>query len=448
MKTRRDFVKTLAGTGLASLVAPLWSNGISVNAFGQSSQSASYQAIVVVTMIGGNDGNNVLIPLDTAEYSAYTALRTEVALPQSQCNVLSGSKDNVTYGMHPSLVNTSSMYNKGAALVVANVGPLQAPVFKNQLLTNTDLAPQALRSHLAGRYQWESASTLALPTTGWGGRVADLISQQSGSLPPVFDVGSPESIFTVGHSVQAIALQSQLGSFVPVPAGLNAAVLAIANDDMNSPNNIVAQAAKLRVAATNQQKLISQAQNAGSTLQTTFPTTPFGQQLQIIASLINGRSVIGASRQIFYCQQGSYDTHSQQLPAHAAGLSEFDNGIGAFTQALQEMGLANQILVCTHSDFNRTMISNSTGGTDHSWGNHQLIIGSGIKGGRIIGTMPELEVGGPTDLDGYGTWIPSLSVTQMAAGIGSWMGLSNGQLVSVFPDLSNFSAGAIALTAA
>jgi len=63
----------------------------------------------------------------------------------------------------------------------------------------------------------------------------------------------------------------------------------------------------------------------------------------------------------------------------------------------------------------------------------------------MIGTMPDLDLGGSSDFTGLGTWIPTLSVTQMTAAIGAWMGLSNSQLASVFPDLANFPTGAISL---
>jgi uncharacterized protein (DUF1501 family) len=443
MLSRRDFTKSICRTGLATFAAPLWMHQLSAKAFAQTQSSGNYKAIVVVTMMGGNDGNNILIPMDTSEHAEYSALRASVAIPQSQCNILSGLTNNKSYGMHPSLVNISRLYNQGKALAVANVGPLQYPVTKTQIVSTPSLMPEALLSHPAGVRQWESATTLALPSSGWGGRIADLISQQSGLLPPVLNAGSPASLFTVGRSVQGVVLQAKSGVYTPLPSGINAAILAIAQDDSKSQNSIVAQAAKLRTSAMNQQQLLAQAQSAGGTLQTKFPATNFGQQLAAIASVMNGRSIVGASRQIFYCQQGQYDSHASQLPVHANQLAEFDNGVGAFTQALEEMGLANQVLVCTHSDFNRTMTSNGSGGTDHAWGNNQLIIGSGISGGQIIGTLPELEIGGPTDFNGYGTWIPTLSATQMTAAIGKWMGLTDVQLTTVFPDLANFPTGAI-----
>jgi uncharacterized protein (DUF1501 family) len=224
------------------------------------------------------------------------------------------------------------------------------------------------------------------------------------------------------------------------------AIMAIAAADAQSPNAIVSQAAQLRIQAVNQQALIVQAQTSGASLSTVFPTSPFGQSMKAIAGIINGRSVIGASRQIFYAQQGSYDTHGSQLSIHAGLLSDLDSSLGAFMSALDEMGLSNQVLVCTHSDFNRTITANVAGGSDHAWGNHQIVLGGGIRGGQIIGTYPDLDLGGGMDLNGYGTWVPTLSVTQMAAGIGTWMGLNPAQLASVFPDLGNFSGGAIGLT--
>jgi uncharacterized protein (DUF1501 family) len=318
-------------------------------------------------------------------------------------------------------------------------------VTKAQLLQSPNLVPQSLLSHPAGVAQWESASAVASPATGWGGRIADLIASQSGSLPPVLEAGLA-SIFSVGRSVQGIVLQNGSTSFTPLPAGIDQAILSIARNDSQSQNNLVSQAAQLRVQAMNQQVLLSQASSAGGGLKTQFPQSGFGQGLQKIANTINGRSVVGASRQIFYLQQGEYDTHQNQLSMQSSFLSELDAGIGAFMKALQEMGLENNVLVTTHSDFNRTYTSNVTVGSDHAWGNHQLILGGGIRGGRIIGSVPEPELNGNLDFNGYGTWIPGLSVTQMAASIGSWMGLSGGQVADVFPDLSIFSQGAINLT--
>jgi len=442
MLSRREFVKFAGKTGLASASAPLWFHETSRNAFGLLSNT--YKAIVVVSLQGGNDGNNMLVPLDTDRHNEYAAIRSLIALPQSACLPLTGPSGNAVYGFHPALRNLANLYNNGSALVVANVGPLKSPATKSQLAASPNLYPEAFMSHPAGAAQWESASTIEFPSTGWGGRIADLIASQSGSLPPVLSAGI-NSIFSVGQSVQGIVVSSS-GALTTLPSGLDGAILAIANDDAASHNSLVAQVAHLRIQATQQQALLSQAINSGSALRTQFPANQFGQVLESIAGALNGRSIIGASRQIFYCQQAGYDTHSQQLSLQQGYLAELDAGIGAFVSALQEMGLQNDVLICTHSDFNRTLLGNGSGGTDHAWGSHQLVIGGGIKGGRIIGSIPDPELGGSLDVNGYGTWIPTLSATQMTAGIGAWMGLSSDQLVTIFPDLGNFSQGAVLFT--
>jgi uncharacterized protein (DUF1501 family) len=444
MISRRNFIRLSGQIGFAGATMPLWSSLASTRAFAQESIN-NYKAIVVISLIGGNDGNNMLIPLDSAEYNEYVSLRPSIALAQTSCIPLS-SGSNANFGLHPSLVNVANYYNNKKALFIANVGPLGVPATKAQLLQTPGLIPATLMSHVAGRAQWESATTVNVPSTGWGGRIADFLVSQSGSLPPLLDAGG-ESIFTVGSSVQGITVQANSGAGLPLPVGINSAILSIAANDAASKNQIVSQVAQVQAAAFKEQEIISQAIASNGPLKTVFPQTQnrFGNVMSTIAQVINGRSVIGASRQIFYCNQGDYDSHGSQLLMQSQGLTELDAGLGAFMSALDEMGLSNQVLICTLSEFNRTMQANSTLGTDHAWGNHQMILGGGITGGRVIGSMPDLELGGSSDLGSQGIWIPTTSVTQMTAGIGSWMGLSSSQLGAAFPDLVNFGNQSVQL---
>jgi len=438
--SRRALLRFAAQSGLASVTAPLWSNLVSSEAFAQT--SGTYKAIIVISLPGGNDGNNTLIPLDTDVYNQYQSLRPSLSIWRGDAQALTfPGTDGKPYALHPTLRNVASFYNQKRAAVVANIGPLKQPATKAQLLANPSLLPASLFSHTNAIAQWHSSSTAAFPTTGWGGRMADLLVSQSGSLPPILDAGF-SSLFTVGNAVQAIAVQANSGNLVALPAGMDAAILSIAQADSSSKNNIVAQAAQLRTAATQQQLVIAQAQAMGANLATRFPNNGFGNALKAVAECIAGRSVIGASRQIFYCNQGGYDTHDNQLGVHYNLLADLDSGLGSMMAAIDELGLSGQVLICTLSDFNRSMTANDNAGTDHAWGNHQIVLG-GIKGGQILGQYPTLDLGGSSDLNAQGIWIPTLSVTQMAAGIGAWMGLNPTQLATVFPDLANFPTGAL-----
>ncbi|MGL5001323.1 MAG: DUF1501 domain-containing protein, partial [Casimicrobium sp.] len=53
--------------------------GLVRSAYAQSA-ATDYKALVAVFMFGGNDGNNMLIPLDTSGFSDYTLGRGTLAL--------------------------------------------------------------------------------------------------------------------------------------------------------------------------------------------------------------------------------------------------------------------------------------------------------------------------------------------------------------------------------
>jgi uncharacterized protein (DUF1501 family) len=364
MISRRELLMQGGRVGMAAATMPLWSHVTTLRAFAQQALS-TYKAVILVTLLGGNDGNNMLIPMDSIEYSQYVALRPSIALPLGSLLPLVSGGSSGAFGLHPSLTNIADLYNRKRALFVANVGPIGSPATKVQLVQTPSLVPASLLDHTVGVAQWESATTVTLPTSGWGGRMADFLSSQSGALPPVLDAG-PSSIFTVGRSVQGITVQASSRSTTPLPSGINSAILAIAREDIASPNQIVSHTAQLQSAAFDEQNILLKAEAANGMLKTVFPDTDFGATLRTIAQIINGRSVIGATRQIFYCNQGSYDTHQSQVGTHAANLAELDACLGALMSALDEMGLGDQVLICTHSDFNRTMQANTSGG-DRSW---------------------------------------------------------------------------------
>jgi uncharacterized protein (DUF1501 family) len=101
--------------------------------------------------------------------------------------------------------------------------------------------------------------------------------------------------------------------------------------------------------------------------------------------------------------------------------------------------MRNNVTVFTASDFGRTLGSNGNG-ADHAWGNHQVVMGGAVQGGKYYGTMPVLQIGGPNDFGpGLGQIIPTTSTDQYAATLASWFGVAAGNLPSVFPNLPNFS---------
>src|SRR6185295_2110183 len=147
-------------------------------------------------------------------------------------------------------------------------------------------------------------------------------------------------------------------------------------------------------------------------------------------------SALGANRQIFFCQLGGFDTHQNQLGTQSSLLVQVSQAIAAFYNSTVELGLDRQVTTFTLSDFGRTFQPAGSGGnvgSDHAWGNHHLVVGGSVRGGDFYGVpgpnltvFPVLQLGGPSDTDTRGRWIPTVSVEQYAATLASWYGVAGG----------------------
>jgi uncharacterized protein (DUF1501 family) len=180
-----------------------------------------------------------------------------------------------------------------------------------------------------------------------------------------------------------------------------------------------------------------------------FPNTGLGNQLKMIARLIEARTDFNMNRQIFFCSVGGYDTHTNQVtvngtsqPTNTAGahyqlLNEVDNAVFAFQRAMEQLGLGDKVTTFTASDFNRTLVTNSQG-SDHGWGGHHFVIGGAVQSHTTAGHMPTFVLSGPDDTSS-GRWIPTTSVDQYAATIARWFGVDEPNLTTIFPNLPRFA---------
>jgi uncharacterized protein (DUF1501 family) len=109
----------------------------------------------------------------------------------------------------------------------------------------------------------------------------------------------------------------------------------------------------------------------------------------------------------------------------------------ALYDATVELGVANSVTTFTASDFGRTLSINGSG-TDHGWGNHQIVMGGAVAGQRTYGTFPNLTINGADDTT-LGRWIPTTSVDEFSATLAKWFGVSAANMPTVFPNLSRFA---------
>jgi uncharacterized protein (DUF1501 family) len=162
----------------------------------------------------------------------------------------------------------------------------------------------------------------------------------------------------------------------------------------------------------------------------------------MVARIIAARNTLGMRRQIFFCSIGGFDTHGLQPQAHANLLAEVSRGLKAFydATAAPELAVAGKVTTFTAADFGRTFKSNGQG-TDHAWGNNHVVMGGAVEGGRLYGSFPTFQLGGPSDTDGgspTGRWIPTTSVDEYSASLARWFGVPESALDVIFPNLNRF----------
>ena len=479
--SRRDFLRraACAAVGTAAMTSAIRDLRL-MNAAVAQTNITSYKALVCIFLQGGNDSNNLIIPTLQSQYNNYAAIRTPVlAIPQSAILPVSSlDPDGNTYGLHPSCPELQTLFGEGKLAFLFNTGTLVHPLTRAQYLSGSVSAPPQLFSHADQQTQWQTSIPDQPPTTGWGGRCADLLNSVQPNAPISLMVTlAGANTFEIGNILAQYSVSTSGAISLSLPntpsGGANTNRLPTLMNILGLPyTNLQSQAyAGVAEQAINTGVLLNNAiSNTASAAYWTNPfpakiTPPEGgaafsstlsPQLEMIARLIAAGSTpvanggFGMLRQIFFCQVGGYDLHTGQtnysantpnnvvVGAHTNLLAELSQSMNAFQRAMEQLGLANNVTSFTASDFGRTFPSNGQG-SDHGWGSHHLILGGAVNGQRTYGQFPALTVNGPNDTS-TGRWIPTTAIDQYFATLATWFGVDNSNLATVFPNIGRFTS--------
>jgi uncharacterized protein (DUF1501 family) len=361
MFDRRMFLKS---SGLAIVAG-----GFLPNVFVRMAQAGTLEGrkvLVGVFQRGAVDGLNVLVPY--AERAYYDA-RPSIAVPRPGSGDKAALDLDGFFGLHPSLAPLLPHFRDKSAPFVHAVG-----------------SPDTTRSHFDAQDFMESG-TPGVRATPDGFLCRALMEKKDPNATPLRAVSvTPGMPRILSGSAGAISMSSvaQFG----IRAGAESAPAA------ESFESIYADAASSSLQATAKEsfeavRLVESAAPAKMAPENgaDYPKSPFGNAMKQIAQLI--KSDVGL--EIAFTDVSGWDTHAGEGGVEgqlANRLKDYAGAIAAFAKDLGSR-MADVTLV-TMSEFGRTVKENGNRGTDHGHANHMLLLGGGVKGGKVYGRWPGL----------------------------------------------------------
>ena len=447
-QSRRAFLKRSAVLGIAGSAAPFVTSLAGIGEAAAATAS-DYKALVCVFLYGGNDFANTLPPYDQASYAQYQAARANIAHARdalaatalTPATALAGGRQ---YALAPTMTALLPIFNAGKMAVMLNVGTLVQPTTKAQYTANSVKLPPKLFSHNDQQSYWQ-ASNPEGATSGWGGRIGDLLQSGNGTSTVTCINASGNAVFVTGKT----AIQYSVGTTGPIALlnngstlfGSNAAASTLRSLMTGTNGNVLAN----EHATVTKRALDTYAQVNGALATapaanfTLFPTgNSLADQLKIVARLISVSQELGAKRQVFFVSLGGFDLHDNLVAQHPGLVGNVANAIRAFYDTTVALGVADRVTTFTASDFGRTLQSNDDG-SDHGWGGMHFIVGGAVRGQRFYGTPPAIGNNTADDV-GQGRLLPSTSVDQYAATLATWFGVSAGNMPTVLPNIGNYNA--------
>ncbi len=449
--SRRAFIKKASSLSIAGVAAP-WALNLAAMAEASAATASDYKAVVCVFLYGGNDNFNTVTPYDTNSHALYKSLRPNIAYSRASLDATvlvptAASLDAAgfahEYALAPNLAKLKPLFDTGKLAVLLNTGTLIEPTTKQQYTSQTVRLPAKLFSHIDQQSLWQSAAPEGTKS-GWGGRMGDLFQSANGNATFTCVNMSGNAVYLSGNS----AVQYQVSDTGSVPlAGLrnplfgsssasNALRTLVTQHRSHLLENEYNRVSKRSVDAND---MLTAALAAVPPLKTAFPAAnTLGAQLKMVARMIAASPALGTKRQVFFVSLGGFDTHDGALSQHPAQMKRVADALSAFYAATLELNVASQVTTFTASDFGRTLTANGTG-SDHGWGSTHFVMGGAVQGQRFYGTAPIVADNGPDDV-GQGRLIPTTSVEQVSATLGAWLGVSDSDLLSMLPNLSNYNS--------
>ncbi len=311
--------------------------------------------LVVVTMFGGNDGLNTLVPYTDANYYGY---RGGLAVPPEQVLAINGQ-----VGLHPNLAFVKQMYDDGRVAIVQGVG-----------------YPDPSFSHFSSMGIWmHGSSSGGAPTSGWVGRWLDGFPADDAFRAAT--IGTSVPLHMLGHVRRATGIPQSGGGFGTQGRPQDLRLYDAIRQFSAAPSG---RGPWHDAIAATERVQLDVAQTVNPLFGQPLPQSKIAARMVLAARLINANLGL----RVVDLGWGDFDSHSGQPAMHPARMSELDTGLRLLFTNLDD-AYRSRVSVLVVSEFGRTPWANASLGTDHSAASVAFLLGHNVAGG-LHGAYPSL----------------------------------------------------------
>ena len=399
--TRRRFLLASGVTGAAALVAGAGAYTLKDILATAGDRPADARTLVLVTLYGGNDGLNTVIPYADP---AYHDARPDLAYGAAEVLRVDGE-----LGLNPALAGLHGLYGAGRLAIVRGAG-----------------YPKPNRSHFQSMDIWQTARPDRPGTSGWLGRWLDANGADP-RLAVSFEPALPVLLAGERGAGAAVPVTRQLAR-----EALADPVLAAFGQPQEGEPPLRARASACfadllavdaLVAGAREAAAADEDDHEGATA-TGGATSPLAAQLDLVAQCVEA----GVATRVFSVSLGGFDTHADEKQAQSILLGQVDKALTAFAGRMDRTEAGRKVVVAVYSEFGRRVRANASDGTDHGTASDVFLLGAGVHGG-LFGARPSLTDLDDGDLkyttdfrDVYATLLERVLGTDPAQVLGPWPG--------------------------
>ena len=331
--------------------------------------------LAVISLSGGNDGMNTVIPYNNPRYRDY---RPTLAIPEDQIIPITDE-----LGLHPALAPLKKYWDEGNLAIIQGIG-----------------YPNGSLSHFRSMDIWATCEPEVIGLTGWlGSVIQDVDPTGENVLTGVnFGRGLPRSLATEGVAVASVGDLSSYGLLTEMGQESQRMEALDLFGRMYAP--AIGQGAvddyirRTGIEALKGADILTTAPGKYRS-EVEYANTAMGGYLRDMAQVHNAD--FGTRVLFTTAPYNIFDTHANQAVGHANLLLDVASNIDSFMTDIRQLGKSDNVTLFFYSEFGRRAMDNGSG-TDHGTGGVAFVLGDHVKGG-LYGEYPSLE---PNELEDGG----------------------------------------------